>query len=784
MDAPHPENENLVSRLLEEALRIKSPADREEYLKHASAGDESLLKEVESLLAFAEGLEEFREQPQDLIGQTVGKYKIQDLIGRGGMGTVYRATRTQDYAKTVAIKVINKNMISEEGIRRFGKEMRIMAQLNHANLARLIDGGRIGDDLPYVVMEYIEGQSIDTYCDSNRLGIRERLLLFMKVCAVVSFTHKAEVVHRDIKPGNILVTAEGEPKLIDFGIAKVLNPTYDTQPFALTKLVQAPCSPDYSSPEQIRGDPGIGKATDVYSLGAVLYQILTGHSPHRFRKNTPEEIRSVICEGEILRPSEVIFEVTKSTSAEDSRPGLTPESVSVARACQPQQLRRQLAGSLDSVILKALRKEQRHRYESVEEFAADLENHLNGRSVRAGKKDWWKESRNLIHKLGNNLPPVNVSIKPKLAVYLLLVVALITWRFMPRSNPKTSDQQDTPTTTSSRLLPVKPDSLASTLSASDQEKLQRAINELSDNLGDMLTDERLANDSWELSQMIVSAKDLADFDLGNVHSKLHGQIAPNPYSEWLRRVHLGATDWTMLALLKLGLADPGDLEKRVDFIVTQQRPDGWWPMYPSDPDSAQSPSTYATGYSILALNEYLKSGKVSAGDPRKIREAIHRGQEWLLTTGETSKASWKDAPSNPGGKASDGLSAFVLHVLHRTDADPDELRPIESYWRQNLPTPQSDPTHRYTSQVYANGSRKLIETTNHIVTPWSIIATSDTFAGATNEEKKEAVAWIKTVIDNIDKNRMNPDKTVLKSFPYIKAELLISLRYLLGDEVI
>lgn len=130
------------------------------------------------------------------------------------------------------------------------------------------------------------------------------------------------------------------------------------------------------------------------------------------------------------------------------------------------------------------------------------------------------------------------------------------------------------------------------------------------------------------------------------------------------------------------------------------------------------------------------------------------------------------------------LSALVLHVLHRTGANPDELRQIESYWRQHLPTPESDPSHRYTSQVYANGSRKVIETTNHIATPWEIIATSDTFADATGAEKKEAVAWIKKVIDNIDKNRMNPDKTILKSAPYIKAELLISLRYVIGDEVL
>jgi serine/threonine protein kinase len=277
-------------------------------------------------------------------------------IGRGGMGAVYLAERADgQFDKRVAIKLIKRGMDTEAIVRRFHYERQILASLNHPNIARLFDGGTTEDGLPYFVMEYIEGEPLLDYCKRKGLDVEARLKLFLPVCSAVQHAHNNLIVHRDLKPSNILVTGDGDVKLLDFGIAKLLNANDAS---LSTLLGQRPMTPDYASPEQARGEQ-ITTASDVYSLGVALYELLTGRRPYSLSELALPEAVRVICEQEVERPSVV---------SSRSRDGLQ---------------RQRLSAELDNITLKAIRKEPQRRYASVEQFSEDIERYLAGLPVMA-----------------------------------------------------------------------------------------------------------------------------------------------------------------------------------------------------------------------------------------------------------------------------------------------------------------------------------------------------------------------------------------------------------------
>ncbi|MBA2435982.1 MAG: protein kinase [Chthoniobacterales bacterium] len=361
-----------VNDLFDEAVELTG-AERVEFLELKCAGNRKLRAEVESLLAADADLSRFIENPilsippeifpdasTELTGQQVGSYRIVREIGRGGLGRVYLAERADDaYRKQVAIKLIRRGLDTEDILSRFRNERQILAQLDHPNIARLIDGGTTADGLPYFVMEYVPGRTLLDFCHARQLDTNARLQLFRQVCAAVSYAHQNLVIHRDLKPSNIVVTEDGAPKLLDFGIAKLL--TSDEEAFTQTVPGLRVMTPEYASPEQVKGDR-VTTSSDVYSLGVVLYELLTGQKPYRLTSRSAEEIARAITGQTPERPSTVVAHETGSAGRRENRA---------------------LRGDLDRIVLMALRKEPERRYSSAAALADDIERHLTGRPVVA-----------------------------------------------------------------------------------------------------------------------------------------------------------------------------------------------------------------------------------------------------------------------------------------------------------------------------------------------------------------------------------------------------------------
>lgn len=364
-----------------------TPESRPDFLDQACGTDAELRREIESLIDCDAPNQQLIAVPQlddqdsdeddsnsGMSGRRIGPYRVVRQLGYGGMGAVYLGVRDDDqYSKQVAIKLLKRGMDTDFMLSRFRQERQILANLEHPFIARMLDGGATEDGRPYFVMEYVDGVPITEYCQRNGLSITERLHLFRLVCEAVQHAHQNLVVHRDIKPGNILATKEGIPKLLDFGIAKVVDTA--ATGMTLTQRELRLLTPQYASPEQVRGAP-IGTASDIYSLGVVLYELLAGCRPYSVPTEALADLEKAICEAEPARPS------AAAASNPDSTPG------------ERKQLRRRLAGDLDNIVMAALRKEPQRRYASAAELSEDLRRHVEGFPIVAQGTRWrdaaWK----------------------------------------------------------------------------------------------------------------------------------------------------------------------------------------------------------------------------------------------------------------------------------------------------------------------------------------------------------------------------------------------------------
>ena len=359
------------------ALQME-PAERRAYLEHSCGDDPELRREAEALLAVPESTLQLLRAPVERVAEQflldapgsdirLGAYRLTRALGEGGMGRVYLGERADgQYRSRVAVKVMRASFgASAEMQSRFRAERQILADLNHPNIARLLDGGTTPSGLPYLVMEFIDGMAIDDFCRARRLSVGDRLKLFCSICSAVEYAHGKLVIHRDLKPGNILVTPDGTPKLLDFGIAKLVEPERAGLPASQTSHTGRLMTLDYASPEQVRGEP-VTKATDIYSLGTVLYELLTGRRPFNLQDTSPMEAMRVICETDPALPSTVI----------GTQAGLTsPGDVGAAPA-------------LDYIVLRAMRKSPQDRFGSVAEMAESVRTYLAGVTTPSAPGTW------------------------------------------------------------------------------------------------------------------------------------------------------------------------------------------------------------------------------------------------------------------------------------------------------------------------------------------------------------------------------------------------------------
>lgn len=381
---------------LEELFSKALELDKNErllFLEKSCGDDKNLLKEVISLLNEDEKIHPLldkkaselinAEEKLNFTGQQIGNYKIIEEIASGGMGTVFLAERCDGvFEQKVALKIIKPGLSTIPIIRRFQHERQILANLQHPNIAKLFDGGVTDDKRPFFTMEYVDGIPLDDYCDQQKLNIEKRLKLFIKVCETVQYAHNNLVIHRDLKPSNILIQKDGTIKLLDFGISKVLSA--ESENHDMPTITQAEINlltPEYSSPEQIK-NINISVSTDVYSLGLILYKLLSGKSAHEFKTRTFNEFEKVICETNISKPSTVIFN--------------SDNKIFENRKIHQQKLRKTLNGDLDNICLMALRKEPERRYASVEMFAYDIQRYLDNLPILARKESFGYSAKKFI----------------------------------------------------------------------------------------------------------------------------------------------------------------------------------------------------------------------------------------------------------------------------------------------------------------------------------------------------------------------------------------------------
>lgn len=379
-----------LDQIVSEAQTLP-PGEQLRFIREACASDDAMyasaVEQMQSRQRWFDLTDENdgepgqNEPPPDPVGQMIGPYRVVRSLGQGGMGEVFLAERADDqFRQQVAIKLVRRGLLSRHVQSRLRQERQILASLDHPNIARLYDGGATSDGTPYIVMEYVDGEPIDIYCDKRGLTLEQRLRLFTAVCSAVHRAHQNLIVHRDLKPSNILVTSEGVPKLLDFGIAKLLDEREMMHTLAVTQADVRVMTPDHASPEQIRGEL-ISTASDTYVLGVLLYELLSGYKPFALRGNRLAELERAICEDSPPTMSAAI-------ASAQATPNSGVAQIAGERSISAAKLRRELHGDLDNIVMMAMRKEPERRYSSVEQFAADVDNYLRGMPVMARADAW------------------------------------------------------------------------------------------------------------------------------------------------------------------------------------------------------------------------------------------------------------------------------------------------------------------------------------------------------------------------------------------------------------
>jgi non-specific serine/threonine protein kinase/serine/threonine-protein kinase len=622
--------------VFDEALRKEQPL-REAFVEAVCASDDELRREVQALLeadAHETGVLDEPPLPRpepsaaEQIRGDIGPYRLQECVGRGGMGVVYRAVRVEGAVQqVVAIKVLNLGAATDEAIARFHLERRTLSALDHPHIARQLDGGTTVDGLPYLVMEYVDGQPVDRYCDQHRLGLDRRLTLFRQICGAVHYSHQHLIVHRDIKPDNILVTREGVVKLLDFGVAKLLADADDeglSSAHASTRLL----TPGFASPEQVTGQP-ITTAADVFSLGAVLYGLLTGRRAFTFTGAGLAEIERVVCQTEPVAPSVVVEQPPHAVKGAGGEPA-TAAALAERRGESLRTLRRKLSGDLDMIVAMALRKEPTRRYATVAQLAEDVRRFQRGLPVMARRDTFVYRTAKFLRRHAVELATVSTFLLAVMVTsFGAISQAQAVARERERAERRTGDLReltsllfslhdsiaDVPGTTQARALMVNQavvylDRLAQ--ESSPDPSLQRELAEAYVKVGDVLGNPTSANvgdisgalESYEKSVSMAEtmlAANRHDAEAQTIAAMAHRKLGD--VTAWSGNV-AAAVEHARLSLAEFGrlLEDHPSDEHRFDLAVAHIKLADLLgnDNFPNLGDSAGADTHYADALGLLA----------------------------------------------------------------------------------------------------------------------------------------------------------------------------------------
>lgn len=746
-----------------EAYDIENVVEREKFILEKCGGDRSLFENIMRLFP--------DEQIDD---DAYGKYRIEREIGQGGMGIVYLAAYTETFGaetfkKKVALKTISpQQKLDAKNIKIFLQEIKTLAELEHPNIARFLDIGTSEKGKPFFVMEYVDGLSLIEYCNKNKLSINERLAFFRKILDAIDYSHHKGFIHCDIKPNNILVSADGTPKVIDFGIASKYG-SFISDKKTQTTFLQRAFTLNYASPEQLRGERNLLEATDIYSLGVVLYELLSGQLPLEFDEELPFH--------QIITTSENRYPPPLKKSIMTAADNVGIEKLAIERDCRSiSELREDLTNDLDEIVQKAINKKPSKRYENVKILNTEIEEFLYDESfsmqIKRAFVSLYRQTSRKFRRL--SLKRLFASIFGLVVLFVVLsqlgVVHTIPYYLKLRFAE--NNQQIS-------------------LSASQKQSLEGSIAKLKESLandlnkaipqfnGGKISDEYNA---WGLSDLIVSLSS-ADHPLDqNLLNSVIDKLASDGecWKEEKVACKMAISGWVLWSKSRLNKSVS---QTQLDFVLRNQAAEGWFPAYPY-PETAANASTYSTALIILGLTEQLRLNLIAQADQERAKNAIEKGSAWILKNRnkESKNYFWIDCPnaaatSQTKSNGLDGMTIFVLHQIAKakiinTQSLNDELKEIDSLWLERIsqiPASLSDEAGCQCGTIVDN--EVILDRTKQSTVPWSLMATIESYPNGSLWQKANASKWLEDL----------PFSEEYKGFYFIAAEYLVSLCHLRED---
>jgi serine/threonine protein kinase len=743
-----------------EAFDIKEAEERKNFISDKCGEDKTLFDNIMRLFPAEEELE----------SDTYGKYEIVEQIGKGGMGIVYLANLTENFeaetfTKKVALKTINPQLkLEPKNIKIFLTEIKTLAELEHPNIARFLDIGTSEKGKPFFVMEYVDGLSVTEHCNKNKFSIKERLIFFRQILDAINYSHGKGFIHCDIKPNNILVDSKGKPKVIDFGIASKYGSFMTGK--SQTTFFQNAFTPNYASPEQIKGEKNLSETTDIYSLGVVLYELLTGQLP--IELNESDSYPNMVSTLEKVVPPTLKKSVTKILDETER------ERLILERDCQTiSQLKNDLSNNLDEVVQKALSRRPHKRYAKITDFDTEIADYLSEDSffkqIKSAFVILYKKSSRQVRRL---------SLKWAIGAVLGLVILVGVF-----------SQSKTLSTIPYYLqLQFSANNIQISLSSLQKNALENSTNRAKEKISGYLNEYvvEFENDGpgfkdniWTFSDFIVA---LSSSDYPLEADRLDGIFNRNQNDEgcWVEEkigCKMIISGWVMLA--KKGLGKP-ITDKQLEFVLKNQSPEGWFPAYPF-PDDSRNATTHPTSIIIWGLSEQLRHNLIDARNKEKVQTAINKGVSWLLKTRkrQTQDYLWNACPDDIElarlpSSGLDGLIIYVLHIVAKSGLQipglAEELQEIDSMWLDHLSKMTAIPLEHGVDgrcNTYTTDG-DIFDRTIRFTVPWSVIATVEAFPNGTTWQKAVATKWLEDI----------PIEKEYKGFKFGEAEHLIGLSYL------